>query len=798
MGALAPVSPWIPEDDFLLKNAVEAGASLESLAKGAVRFSRRFTVQELQERWLSLLYDPIVSAEAAFHMIEFEQPASSKLSKAGNPKERKGSYGKRKAESVRSFYYALRKKIHNEPFNSMDPTFLVAPSNCNYIGNEEAPLSGHCMLGSAVSNHLGLQESDLDIVRNVFPQIGDDAADDAFHSQFEDTIQEDFLVEPNIVHTEIPYLVGENQSQNEPVPDKLCQHKEFPVTGDSVLSDFHGDQVLRSQNPECSSSYLELEYSSHVPVMPIWREVEGISEPSVPVDLSLGEKDLQSKDIFSLPGDDDTKNAYDNVRTNSNSKPGIPSEELKATASAEGYLAELSNSLLEIANDEDPMFPDVDGKDVIDKSYYDGLSSLLLSSPNDVNQDHLLNVNEQEPSVAADHLKNDSGVCSKKLDNYGESCCSGGAVLRVQFPLSATPSNPQLPELSSGVICCVLNTEDPEIPCNDDVIFSNDLCHKSVASMARQNFLDADKQKFSSVEEFSSIQKTSLGDTLSVHRNLENPGTSHRSSQMIGSQVLPKVSLTHPVGDIGVNPGVKFEFSGSKSNHEMAGNTYGGSTPINSVSNIEALGPAKWKEHKTETAVVKQTRNNSTDALTEKPAIGSEGFKCFHYANASCFKSDIDARARIQNLHASNANQGCIDCAALEQIVAPMSNPDEPPIESDDDVPCFSDIEAMILDMDLDPEDQDSHFNEEVLRYQHEDAKRAIIRLEQCAHSCMWRAIASHGAFAILYGHHSKHYIKRPEVLIGRATEDVAVDIDLGREGRANKISRQQVSLLFP
>uniref|UniRef100_A0A7N2QYE7 Uncharacterized protein n=1 Tax=Quercus lobata TaxID=97700 RepID=A0A7N2QYE7_QUELO len=58
----------------------------------------------------------------------------------------------------------------------------------------------------------------------------------------------------------------------------------------------------------------------------------------------------------------------------------------------------------------------------------------------------------------------------------------------------------------------------------------------------------------------------------------------------------------------------------------------------------------------------------------------------------------------------------------------------------------------------------------------------------------MQRAIASHGAFAVLYGRHSKHYIKKPEVLLGRATEDIIVDIDLGREGRANKISRRQVS----
>lgn len=34
------------------------------------------------------------------------------------------------------------------------------------------------------------------------------------------------------------------------------------------------------------------------------------------------------------------------------------------------------------------------------------------------------------------------------------------------------------------------------------------------------------------------------------------------------------------------------------------------------------------------------------------------------------------------------------------------------------------------------------------------------------------------------------------QVLLGRATEDVVVDIDLGREGHANKISRRQVRFL--
>lgn len=51
-----------------------------------------------------------------------------------------------------------------------------------------------------------------------------------------------------------------------------------------------------------------------------------------------------------------------------------------------------------------------------------------------------------------------------------------------------------------------------------------------------------------------------------------------------------------------------------------------------------------------------------------------------------------------------------------------------------------------------------------VQRLQLEETKRTIIRLEQSAHACTQRAIAAQDAFAVLYGRHSKHFIKKPEV----------------------------------
>ncbi|KDP38583.1 hypothetical protein JCGZ_04508 [Jatropha curcas] len=811
MGALAPVSPWIPEDDLLLKNAVEAGASLESLAKGAVQFSRKFTVREIQERWHSLLYDPIVSAEAAFHMIEFERSAStlqSKFSKSGNQKENKFISGKRKAESVRSCYYALRKRIRNEPFNTMDLSFLIAPTDSSYMGNEDEPFSGNCILGD--TNHFELQESNLDIMDHPFPQIGDGTTAHVFHAQFQNTVQEDYPMEKDNIHEEIPHIHGEdmNYIRNDSMIEEFSRTKEFPENSDQVhgCSKFDGDHVHSSPISECAMSFHNLEYPSPLPEVPIWRTVEGVSPPSIPANM-------HTADTFSLGGDGDTKNTclseYDFHR-DSNLRLEMPSEEMKnVTVTAEGYLAELSNSLLNFTNDE-LLFTDVDGKDAIDKSYYDGLSSLLLSSPNDANQDRILDIPEPESSLTPDYLTKKSLASCGELDEDRGSHHSGDVPgdSEVQLLTSASTSNSQFPELSVGVIICTLNTEDTEIPCNDDVVFTNHLRPKSFSSVARRNFPDTSKPNSSTAKELSSNPKTpnsstakeflnnpktSEGGVVLMKRDLENTRQSHAPSQMIRSQVIPEISSLHPVGD----RGIKFNLPSSGTSHKNVGIAYGSSSQINSGNvTTDTFVSTKLKEEAPEVVPVKHFSHNAADSSIEKAAFTPNGYKSYSQTNVIDAKQDLDAPTTIQNCQTSHAKLVSVDTVPPEPAVEhPLSDPEEPPIESDDDVPYFSDIEAMILDMDLDPEDQDLYSNEEVTRYQHEDMKKVIIRLEQGAHSYMQRAIASRGALAVLYGRHSRHYIKKPEVLLGRATEDVSVDIDLGREGRANKISRRQATI---
>ncbi|KAK8648942.1 hypothetical protein V6N13_129684 [Hibiscus sabdariffa] len=810
MGALAPIlSSWIPEDDILLKNAIEAGASLESLAKGAVQFSRKFTIRELQDRWHSLLYDPVVSEEASSRIIEFERSAPSlpsKLGRIGNSKDNKSLLGKRKSESVRSCYYALRKRIRNEPFNSMDLSFLVAPNDGNYVGIEDEPLPGNCMLGNPISDHFGVQETNMNIMNCSFPQIlADDVAavrDECTTDGFQTTNfnQDDggFPEEQVNIHEDIPHMLGENQFFLESGSgiEELHESKELSVDGLFDANDLMGkpssavDQINNDPENICSEFEGNQVFDSPMDCgLSIWGTDEGLSASAIPAD-GHGETGLQGGDIYALPSEIVAKSDHSSghvVTTDSKFGTGMPTDEVEnKTADTEGYLVEITNTLM---NDE-PFFMDVDSKDVIDKSYFDGLSSFLASSPNTCDQDQMPDVTEAMTSEMQDNLANVSCSNLGELDGIAGSCVADGSVpFDSEVPMlpSVLTSNSQFPERTDGVICCSLNTEDPEIPCNEGDFFSEQPC-PSVVSSTQHIFKEAGNPLSACAKDFSRWQKTSDGGPLLVQRDQRDPEQSHGSSQMKESQMIPEMGQLHPVGNCKVkcedSPCVAPKFNGFLAN---------GSAQINSKNISEGtLHPTLPKEKSENIIPGKHLSHCSADSLREKPGLCSDNHNGYSLVNSLAIKQEVDAHEKAKDHQASSAEMGSTDIIFPEPVVDhPPLDLEELGIESDDDVPYFSDIEAMILDMDLDPDDQDS-CDREVARYQHEDMKRAILRLEQASHSYMQRAIASHGAFAILYGRRSKHYINKPEILLGRTTEDFVVDIDLGSEGCANKVSRRQ------
>ncbi|XP_010418016.1 PREDICTED: uncharacterized protein LOC104703660 [Camelina sativa] len=101
------------------------------------------------------------------------------------------------------------------------------------------------------------------------------------------------------------------------------------------------------------------------------------------------------------------------------------------------------------------------------------------------------------------------------------------------------------------------------------------------------------------------------------------------------------------------------------------------------------------------------------------------------------------------------------------------------------------DIDAMIHKLNLVPDYSDSCFNREEWNMS-KHPRHALIGLEQCTRTSLRRAIVFHGALAVLHCRDSKHFVRKREVIIGRSSDGLNVDIDFGKYNYRSKISRRQ------
>ncbi|KAL6524748.1 hypothetical protein OROMI_030341 [Orobanche minor] len=701
MGAMVPPPQWIPEDDVLLKNAVECGASLESLAKGAVQFSRRYTVKELQDRWCSLLYDPVVAMEASPHMFEvvrsgfLDQPRPSKFESV---KETPFTPGKRrKAESIRKCYYAMRKRICSEPFDMMGINLLYGPSTSNF-----GDVNGH----PSGDGDLGIQGPNFDLGPHSLSEFGPHAT-------------EDLQLDGNNVSRNLsfPYKdnnlsINEDQSKDLPLYD-LFEPEGLGNEGNACPDFGEGGPIRKFA---CSSSSM--------PQLPMWDD----TSPDISLPTQIREPDQETGSAFRIP----------------------PSGNANET---EDYLAELSNTLF----DDDLLFIDNNGKEGIDKSYYDGFSSLLLDSPSQSG------LPSGQPEVTEDgHL----------LDN--EHKVADTQVATSTFTLTGLG-----PEYCNGVICCTLNTEDPEIPSNDDVFLPFRFPSPATSPGGHLKMEDSSYLVASSVKGFSSTRKANGGPTM-------NKKTHKDSRVMESSQSSDKV-LKYPIGD----KGVKIELPKSSIQHAaLRNNAKNGEGHLSRISSANVTANRYIGEVVKTSSLEMDWRNN----LDHEPiSICLDKNERDLDVQENQNNNNNNFKAEISNVESPNGELSCqkmIDDESRNPIDESWLSDQEDLSESD--VPYFSDVEHMILDMDLSPDEFDLYTIPEVQRYLLEESKRTIIRLEQAAHACTQRAIANQGAFAVLYGRCSKHFIKKPEVILGRETEENKVDIDLGRGKNGGKTSRRQ------
>ncbi|XAR59324.1 hypothetical protein NMG60_11015114 [Bertholletia excelsa] len=804
MAVVASTSSWIPEDDLLLKNSVEAGASLEALAKGAVEFSRRFTLEELRDRWHSLLYDPDVSAQASVHMVELEG-SSNLVSKSGKLDKAE----KRKLGSIRKQYYAMRKRIRTEFFRSADLGFLGEPNlNCSGNGgdvhqhvtlNDDLPVS---MIGDCMPTRFELQQTDFDILQHAFPQtitditaanpavnIGDAChsrgqgslshnqmntmthneclhgfSEDASSFLVQDALRTDVteLAEQTNPHHDNPHCLQDNsvefekcfevekmdpsQQQSDTKHFETDNSETKDLTFDSenknvqnACSEFGGKQHFSSPNLDGSTTFHMMGFSPPLTSMPLWKTTEELSVPAMPVNMNPEpeEKRQVAEDVSELLDKDDSRTKGSSGHRVTVSGTMLTDKQngdgfMNSTTMSDVELADLSDSLLDFSND-DILFTDVDPKEIVDKSSC--AKALLLASPKHVNVGNVPNIAPKTLIASDSGGLSHSSYAPGHQKNVSHSSINKPSLSNSRF----------ISIQNEGFTCCSLNTEDPEIPCNDDIFL---LIHPA-PSFATTSMLLVNIHP---MEPMSSADEKDKRQGLHLTKKGGDP---------------PQTFMPSPTAG-------PYMFSGTGQDHSI----------VRSVKTelADASCPTLAPGHKNigdplQCRSAHSTLNSALNIKLEKDVRKVElGIV------------DSPGAFREVPLH---AEAGSVEVALTESAVVPsLSDQDEP--ESDNDIPHFSDVEAMILEMDLGAHEQDLYFSRRVSKYQSEDSKRSIIRLEQCAQSCLQRAMSSQGALAILYGRRLKHFIQKTEVILGRSTEEIDVDIDLGKEGRANKISRRQ------
>lgn len=602
-----------------------------------MQFSQRYTIRELQERWYSLLYDPVISAEASGHMIEFERSAptlTSKFSKLGNSKDNKIFSGKRKTQSVRSCYYALRKRICNEPFKADDFNYRVGPSNGSCLRTVDDSLTGDYIVGGRSMGHLELQESDHDIKDRAFPNI---FMDDMINTTnaFEKDVG--FSAEQDDLSKEIPGTPGREAGHMELFDTNNLEAKPFPAFAptnqneENVCQELEQNDVFNSPILECGGSFHGLDCSSPLPDMPIWKTMEGISMLD---DISLREKHPSVEETF----------AIEDIESKNEDQPVV---------STEGYFEELSKSLLNFTNEEELLFMDVDTKDMFDKSYYDGLSSLLLNSPVDANQEGDKSDFSEAVAVA---------VASSTDVVLDEVCKPEECIVS-----SMSGSTMQFSETCDGFMLCTLNTEDSDIPCNDDVVFAKTFAPSSAFTKAKSRFQESSNcLPLSSMGEFSANQRA-------LERGLSISHAHHHGlPQSIGSQISGKNSFNPTVGPA---CGIKCELSNGNVDTNLTDQA------DSSTIRMENLPILTLKEEPLER--VKHLTSNSTDSALDRPITDSDKFQ----------NQQIYGPQEVQN--PLDSELGPVDPACLESGMGHSSSAPKH-IESDEDLPSFSDIEAMV------------------------------------------------------------------------------------------------------
>lgn len=254
--------------------------------------------------------------------------------------------------------------------------------------------------------------------------------------------------------------------------------KPFPVSGpidcnheihdSTICSSFDKNmEEAKTEFMDCSNSFHHEQYSSPIPEMPIWEAIDGISSPIMNIIGGLEEKDNDTGTPLNLPIDvvEKTEPADGNH---------IP---LKTNFPEHSNAVQQQGDLTSI-----PMTFTNDGEffTCMDRSCFESINNFLMNSPNDVHRDDNTNSNEpksrvmdeynqiEQPASVGESKDVDADVVSVRGDGNNDS----GPTHKVPHVSQDTEAYSKLHQRFD---CCVLNMEDPEIPCNDGIIIDRSI-----------------------------------------------------------------------------------------------------------------------------------------------------------------------------------------------------------------------------------------------------------------------------------------------------------------------------------
>lgn len=449
-------------------------------------------------------------------------------------------------------------------YNTFDLSFLD-PANVNNGGGGgvcegelavgDEVLDGNCLVGGHVGSFF------------EFPQRGIGAVDHVpLHTNKD--VKHDFPLKQK--HPQVPSLLAK---------DSVEDSGERNFKSDIAEKGLHSLQDSLVEFRNCLDG--EDAGTSHVlPDMPLWKTIEDVSAPEMPINVGLEDKGQNGEGDLPNPEDADG---------NERSASGFEDRQVhgevdRSAAMSGGDYADISDSLLNLTNEDEPLFMEVDGKDTMDEAYNVDANPLLTTPKDDVHEDVVPgacqpqtldsnardvvpgDVSTAEIGTASSLFHSgDGNACgdvhtpemgiASNLFHSGDADVVSGDVCTAEMGTNShlfpsgdgdqpkSAENPLIsscqpventlsPELLDEMMDCTLNSEDPEIPCNDDIYpFMYDY------PVAQSRYTKAsDLTSLSINQNYNDQESRSL-------KKEESPAHSFPAFQ----KSVPKINANHPI-----------------------------------------------------------------------------------------------------------------------------------------------------------------------------------------------------------------------------------------------------------